>query len=235
MKTETFKGLHGTATLYLGDCLEILPTLEGVDAVITDPPFSARTHNGHDNGIKSANRKGHEFRNVLTYSAWTVVEVRAICQALPPKGWACFITDHTLARDWERELNEVGRYVFAPVPCVTPGRTVRVTGDGPSSWTDWLIPSRTKAEIKWGTLRGFYEGRRGQIEHMGGKPVGMMGDIVRDYSRDGDTVLDFCMGACTTGIACLRTGRNFIGIEIDPKHYETACERMAREIDGELI
>ena len=247
---KTFKGLRGTATLMLGDCLAILPTLEGVDCVISDPPFSARTHDGHDTGAESANKRlGEAFtradgriekpsygtRNAITYAAWTAVEVRAICQALPPKGWACFITDHTLARDWERELNEVGRYVFAPVPCVTPGRSVRLTGDGPSSWTDWLIPSRTKAEIKWGTLRGFYEGKRGQIEHMGGKPIGMMGKIVEDYSREGDTVLDFCMGACTTGVACLRTGRNFIGIEIDPKHFETACDRMAREIDGELI
>jgi site-specific DNA-methyltransferase (adenine-specific) len=112
---------------------------------------------------------------------------------------------------------------------------VRLNGDGPSSWTDWLIPSRTKAERKWGTLRGFYEGKRGQIEHMGGKPIGMMGKIVEDYSRPGDTVLDFCMGACTTGIACLRTGRNFIGIEISEEHFQTACDRMAREIDDELI
>ena len=51
----------------------------------------------------------------------------------------------------------------------------------------------------------------------------------------GATVLDPYMGSGTTGIACLRTGRNFIGIEKDPKHFETACERMAREIDGQLI
>lgn len=236
---KTFKGLRGTATLYLGNCLDILQTLNGFDAVISDPPFSARTHDGHDTGAASTNRKTGSgtdcHRNAITYSAWTQAEVRAVCQALPPKGWACFITDHTLARHWESELNAVGRYVFAPIPCVTPGRSVRLAGDGPSSWTDWMICSRTKSEIRWGTLRGFYEGRAGQIEHMGGKPIGMMGKIVEDYSRPGDTVLDFCMGAATTGIACLRTGRNFIGIEISEEHFKTACERMAREIDRELL
>ena len=217
--------------LYHADCLSVLPTLEGVDAVISDPPFSARTHAGHDavNGDQFKNGDGAN-RVALGYAAWGVDEVRAICQALPPKGWACFITDHTLARDWERELNAVGRYVFAPLPCVTPGRSVRLTGDGPSSWTDWLIPSRTKVEIKWGTLPGCYEGRAGEIEHMGGKPIGMMTRIVMDYSAHGDTVLDFCMGACTTGIACIRTGRNFIGIEKDPAHFATAVERIKREL-----
>jgi site-specific DNA-methyltransferase (adenine-specific) len=51
----------------------------------------------------------------------------------------------------------------------------------------------------------------------------------------GATVLDPYMGSGTTGIACLRTGRNFIGIEIDPRYYATACERMAREVDGMLL
>ena len=53
--------------------------------------------------------------------------------------------------------------------------------------------------------------------------------------NENETVLDPYMGSGTTGVACLRTGRNFIGIEIDPKHYQTACDRMAREIDVELI
>ena len=216
--------------LYLGDCLEILPTLDGVDAVIGDPPFSARTHAGHDNAVKGLKDGNEFFRNAITYAAWTAVEVRAICHLLPPKGWACFITDYTLAREYERELVALGRYVFTPLPCIVPGRSVRLTGDGPSSWTDWLIVSRTKAEIKWGTLPGYYEGRAGEIEHMGGKPIGMMTRIVMDYSAPGDTVLDFCMGAGTTGISCIRTGRNFIGIEKDPMHFETARARIEREL-----
>lgn len=149
---------------------------------------------------------------------------------LPAHGWACIITDHVLARDWERRMKEVGRYVFAPIPVIARGRSVRLTGDGPSSWTDWLIPARTKDEIKWGTLPGVYEGSKTTIEHKGGKPLNAMCRIVEDYSRPGDTVLDFCMGAGTTAIACLRTGRKFIGIEKDPQHFETARQRIEREL-----
>jgi DNA modification methylase len=105
---------------------------------------------------------------------------------------------------------------------------VRLSGDGPSSWTDWLVVSRTAKQVKWGTLPGGYINRGGS-EHMGGKPLGLMCRLVEDYSRSGDTVCDPTMGSGTTGIACLRTGRNFIGIEKDPAHFATAVERIERE------
>ena len=218
----------GRVTLYQGDCMDIMPHLEGVDAVISDPPFSGRTHEGHDSGAREG-RDG-AARKGLGYAPWDDSHVQKVCAALPPTGWVCILTDHTLARAWESRMLEIGRYVFAPIPVIVRGRSVRLSGDGPSSWTDWMVPARTKAEHKWGTLPGLYEGQRGSIEHMGGKPLNAMCRIVEDYSREGDTVLDFCMGAATTAIACLRTGRNFIGIEKDPTHYATALERIKNEL-----
>lgn len=224
----------GRVTLYLGDCMEIMPLLTGINSVISDPPFSARTHAGHDaiegDGYDSAKR------GKLGYGPWGDDEVKAVCAALPLSGWTCILTDYVLARDWERRMKEVGRYVFAPIPVIVKGRSVRLTGDGPSSWTDWMVPARTKAEIKWGTLPGVYEGNRGSIDHMGGKPLNAMCRIVEDYSMEGDIVLDFCMGAATTAIACLRTGRCFVGIEKDPVHFATALERIQRELaQGDLF
>jgi site-specific DNA-methyltransferase (adenine-specific) len=218
--------------LYLGDCMEIMPMLSGIDAVISDPPFSAKTHAGHDSiaaGNLGAGRD-NALRKSLGYAPWSDKEVYRICAALPSSGWTCILTDHVLARDWENRMKEVGRYVFAPVPVIVSGRSVRLTGDGPSSWTDWMVVARTKKEIKWGTLPGFYEGTRGSIDHMGGKPLNAMCRIVEDYSREGDTVLDFCMGAATTGIAALRTGRRFIGIEKDAEHYASALKRITNEL-----
>ena len=51
----------------------------------------------------------------------------------------------------------------------------------------------------------------------------------------GATVLDPYMGSGTTGLACLRTGRNYVGIERDARHYKTACDRIAHELDGALL
>jgi len=67
------------------------------------------------------------------------------------------------------------------------------------------------------------------------KPVELMEYMVLTYSNPGDTVCDPFMGSGTTGIACLRAGRNFIGIERDAAHYKTACDRIAHELDGALL
>ena len=58
------------------------------------------------------------------------------------------------------------------------------------------------------------------------KPVALMGDLVRTYTNEGDTVLDFTMGSGSTGVACLENGRDFIGIERDPGYFEIARKRM---------
>jgi site-specific DNA-methyltransferase (adenine-specific) len=62
------------------------------------------------------------------------------------------------------------------------------------------------------------------------KPVNLMTYLVETYTNPGDTVLDCYAGSGTTAIACIRTGRKFVGIEKDVKHFETACERVANEL-----
>ncbi len=58
------------------------------------------------------------------------------------------------------------------------------------------------------------------------KPVALYEYLIKTYTNEGDTVLDFCMGSGTTGVACINTGRNFIGIEKDEKYYNIAKERL---------
>jgi site-specific DNA-methyltransferase (adenine-specific) len=58
------------------------------------------------------------------------------------------------------------------------------------------------------------------------KPVALMEYLIKTYTNPGDVVLDFTMGSGTTGVACMNTGRNFIGIEMDEGYYDIACERI---------
>ena len=219
----------GQATLHCGDCREVLPTLASVDAVITDPPYSERTHAGHDTGSRSG--KDDADRKDLGYKALTpedaeffAGEYARICT-----GWVVWMTDHTLAPTIGKSLEKRGRYVFAPLPFYAPGRSVRLSGDGPSSWTDWIVVARTKAQMKWGTLPGGYVAGPGWNDkaRMGGKPTLLMDALVADYSRPGYTVLDTHIGAGTTGVACARAGRKFIGCEVDRAAFDLACERIA--------
>ena len=222
----------GRARLILGDAREILPTLGKVDHIITDPPYSERTHAGHDAaavGQLSAGKDG-SARADLGYDALSPEAASTLAKVFAAScdGWVVWMTDHTLAPTIQQSLDALGRYVFAPLPYFHPGRSVRLAGDGPSSWTDWIIASRTKAQSKWGTLRGGYVASEGwnDKQRMGGKPTRLMQLLVSDYSRPGETVCDPFMGAGTTGVACMREGRNFIGIEICPDAFEVSCKRI---------
>lgn len=224
----------GDATLYLGDCREILPTIGRVDAVLCDPPYGARTHAGHDNGSAAAGRAE------LGYSFLTPDGAAELAQILDSvcDGWIVWFTCHNLMPAVSAALAEQGRYVFAPLPYFHAGRSVRLTGDGPCSWTDWIVAARTKAQSKWGTLPGGYVAARGwgDKERMGGKPTALMDCLVRDYSRVGQTILDSHMGAGTTGVSAIRAGRKFIGCEIDPAIFDIACRRIELAVaQGQLF
>jgi site-specific DNA-methyltransferase (adenine-specific) len=221
----------GDATLYQGDCLTILPEV-CADAIITDPPYSARTHAGYGATASGHAGRGKDnaMRKALGYAALSAEDCAKLATAFSAAsdGWIVWMTDHTNAPAIQASLEGAGRYVFAPLPFFAPGSRVRLSGDGPSSWTIWIVVARTAAQSRWGTLPGGYVSGPGwnDSEHMGGKPTALMDRIVADYSRRGQTVLDPFMGSGTTGVSCVRNGRKFIGVEIDPEHFDKACERI---------
>lgn len=225
--------LSESVTLHCGDCREILPTLGKVDHIITDPPYSKRTHGGHDSYSAGEQRDGTK-RQALNYEPLTELAVQKLSRlfASVSGGWICWMTDDVLAPAIGAGLAIRGRTVFAPLPFFQPGRSVRLSGDGPCSWTDWIICSRTSAQKKWGTLPGGYVAGEGWSDkaRMGGKPTRLMSLLVQHYSRGGDLVCDPFMGAGTTGVACVKEGRRFAGIEIDPAVFDTACRRIADEL-----
>lgn len=212
----------GDATLYLADWRDL--DLPQVDHVITDPPYSKATHVGH----AAAASNDAAVRADLGYEYLGEHQASAAAARLGEisLGWVVWMTDHHLVPIVSSAFKD--RYVFAPLPFVAPGSRVRLAGDGPSSWTIWIVVSRPAALSKWGTLPGAYIAKEGwrEREYIGGKPLQLMMRIVDDYSRRGDTILDPYMGSGTTGVAALRSGRRFIGVEIDPAAFDQACERI---------
>ena len=211
---KTFKGLRGTATLYFGDCLEILPTLERVDAVIADPPYginyeASRYPGALFDGIIAGDELCVDVTPLLVFPRVAIWGANNFANTLPAGGWLC----------WDKRCMEsADKMMGSPFEL---------------AWVNDRQKFKMKRLQHGGCVNA--DGDESRL-HPTQKPVAIMAwsmDVVK--TPTGATVLDPFMGSGTTGIACLRTGRNFIGIEIDPKHYATACERIAREIDGELL
>jgi site-specific DNA-methyltransferase (adenine-specific) len=220
--------------LRLGRYQDVLAHVD-VDALITDTPYSEKTHKGHRDGAEGYD--GYS-RDDLSYAAWTPDDVVAFVREWAPRtrGWFVTLTDTVLAPAWEAALEEQGRYVFAPLPFVAPGSRVRTRGDGPSCWTTQIVVARPRTALAaaWGTLDGAYVLPRGLPRYereqftIGGKPLWLMRRLVEDYTRPGDLVCDPCAGPATTLLAAALTGRYALGASDSRRDYLIGCRRLER-------
>jgi DNA modification methylase len=224
---------HNHVTLYLGDCLEIAPTLQGVDAVITDPPY----------GIKYSSPKSRPESARLKH-ATTMAQINRNAGAstigddhpFDPAPWLEYPVIAMWGADkFKTKLPEGGALLVWDKHC---GRGPNDTNcDAEFAWVNTTVPRNVYRHV-W---KGLFKERGGEDEyglrgcntprlHVAQKPVSLMTWVLEKAKvPDGATVLDPYMGSGSTGIACLRTGRNFVGIEIDPNHFKTACARLEAE------
>lgn len=199
----------GNATLYLGDCRDILPTLPKVDAVITDPPYGigeAAGKNASRSNLAVAKDFGNDswddepiaddtMQAVLSVGKWAVV-FGGNYYAMPP------------ARCWLVWDKENGDNDFA---------------DCELAWTN-LPKAVRRIRFMWnGMLRANGE-QRG--DHPTQKPIGVMAWVISHVPVPNQTILDPFMGSGTTGVACMNLGRKFIGIEREVKYFDIACRRI---------
>ena len=213
------------------DAIE-LPKGWGVNALISDPPYSDKVQAGHNAGAEGHLGDGKDTaeRRSIDYAHWGSDDVHEFCRAWSPivSGWFCALTDHVLFPVYAEVLEELGRYVFQPIPCVIRGMTVRLGGDGPSGWAVYMVAARPKNRTMatWGTLPGSYMGPREVCPVIGGKPEWLMSAIIRDYTRPGDTIVDPCAGGATTLLCADALGRNAFGMEMDAATYAIAQARL---------
>lgn len=194
----------GDATLYLGDCLEILPTLGRVDACVTDPPYGL--------GDKWAGGGGGKR------SSWRFDPKEAHSWDMQAPD---FVPD--LVAPFDEAIVWGGNYFALP-----PSRCWLVWDKKQNdAWTT------AQCELAWTNLdrpvRAFRlaqceQASEGLKEHPTQKPLSLMMWCIKWVS--GRTILDPFMGSGTTGVAALQFGRKFIGIEIDPGYFDIACKRI---------
>lgn len=218
--------------LRLGRWQDVLADIVECSSVVTDAPYSDRTHSGHDDG---GSDRAH--RRDINYDAFTEADIEEFAESWVPrcKGWFAALSDDVLCRHYRAAFESRGLTGFQPLPCVISGMTVRLAGDGPSSWAIYANVARPKALCKWGTLRGAYVGQPGERVHIGGKPLWLMRALIRDYTKPGDLIIDPFAGAATTLVAARIEGRDAIGAECDPETYEVGKARISAEYTPDLF
>lgn len=209
----------GPHELWLGDCREILPTLGKVDCVVTDPPYGIRLNTAT---ARSSRHRGQSFG--LSGSA----DFDPVYGDDAPFDPANFVTarqsiiwggNHFCGR-----LPDGSKWLIWDKRC---GGTPDDNADCEMAWTNLGGPARIHRQVWRGFFRQGEENAAisGAKVHPTQKPIELMRWCVEQ--TDATTILDPFCGSGTTGVACVKLGRRFVGIEIDERYFEIACKRVS--------
>jgi len=234
-----------TVQLHLGDCLEVMPTLPQVDAIITDLPYGTTACS---------------WDEIIPFEPmWK--EVKRICKgAFVTTASQPFTSKLVMSNpDWFRHeilwlKDKPSNFMLAKYQPLKYHENILVFGNGRVSYTPqmehredknkrknkprlnknnitntvlYCAESKGNNDFIYPKSYQFFYKERGIDEHPTQKPVALYEYLIRTYTNEGDTVLDICAGSGTTGVACVNTNRNFIGIELREDYYNIMEKRIA--------
>lgn len=239
----TWQNDDESVRLYLGDCRDVLPFVSGVTAFVTDPPYSIQNEFGTQERLDGTRALQWAWDNECTVEA-VVERVRLGLEKVNCDG--AFVV--FCGSDQVGELVKAFRdFDFTPKmltwvkkcpPPACPGNW------WPSAFELGFYGYRSGAyfgdkDTKRNNVflfDSYRHGQPGKVDHPTQKPLALMERLVTGVCPQGSTVLDAFMGSGTTGVACVRHGRKFIGIERDPKFFELSKRRiqeaMGQEVKG---
>ena len=205
----------GDCTLYRGDCLEIMPTLGEVDAVVTDPPYGIKFRE-YESHIDDPSTYPDLMRNVIANGEDLLLD-----------GWFVLFQG-------AKRIHEISSWIERPYRLMAAAKnfTQILPGAGPLWSTDfaafWPVGTPRTTD---GKGRDYHVAQTSNMSsrpkgHPCPRPLDQMIHIVFCFSESDQAVLDPFTGSGTTGVACVKLGRKFIGIEIDQKYFDIACKRI---------
>ena len=212
----------GDATLYLGDCLEVMPTLDPVDSVVTDPPYDERTHSR----ARSLKNGGSDID--IDFDALSNFDHLEDMFSLS-KGWV--VAFCSLEQLGYYQVAAGGHRWMRAAVWDRPNGTPQISGDRPGQGAEGIAVMHSrfnKPAWNGGGERGCwrYPINKDKYDHPTIKPLALMEKLISSFTDSGDLVADPYMGSGTTGVACANLGRKFIGIELEEKYFDIACERI---------
>ena len=205
----------GRATLYCGDCRDILPTLGKVDAVVTDPPYGVNLpYDGYDDTPENLAILAADWLPVARAISDRVVFTTGIktISLYPQPDWIlCW------AISGAGGMSPWGFSCWQPI--MAYGRDPYLAA-GLGSRPDLIFKNETSEKAG----------------HPCPKPIGFMKALIARASLDGHAILDPFLGSGTTGVAAVQMGRDFIGIEREPRYFDIAVRRIEQaQRQGDLF
>jgi site-specific DNA-methyltransferase (adenine-specific)/modification methylase len=195
-------------TLYLGDCREILPTLGNVDAVVTDPPYGIG-----ENDRKVASRENAAATKDYGAFSW---DAEPIDDSTVRMMRAC--------SRWQIIFG--GNFFDLPPSSCWLVWDKQNTGDFADCELAWTNLPKAVRRVYW-RWNGMIRKGSDERVHPTQKPVGVMEFCLEQLPADATLICDPFMGSGTTGVACVRRGLQFVGIEREPQYFEVACKRLS--------
>lgn len=225
--------------LWLGDCREVLPGIVQVDHVIMDPPYEAHMH-AAKRGVKvygaqkriridgHANPPPVDFASIDGLREEVTGTLAAKCD-----GWfLAFCTPEGIA-PWRDAIEAAGAKYKRACFWHKPDSAPQFNGQGPAMAVEaFVIAWCASGHSRWngGGRRNIFHHSTNQPDRHGShpteKPLPLMCELVQLFTCKGDRVLDPFAGSGTTGVACVKHGRRFIGIEQDQKYFDIARRRI---------
>ena len=211
------KQVIGNATLYLGDCSIILPQLEPADLLLTDPPYGISIDSTLAKAAGTKSKGGAAYKRDYGQTDWD--------KSAPPF-WLFLL----MATKAKTQIIWGGNYFGLPeTKCFLVWDKDNGTtkfADCELAWTNLDMPVRLKKYTWNGMIQQNMKQKEERV-HPTQKPVSVM-EWCLSFVPDAVTVLDPFMGSGTTGVACHNMGKEFIGIEREPKYFDIACKRIEK-------
>lgn len=220
--------------LYLGDCRAVLPEIGAVAHIISDPPYEASLH-AAKNSLRGRVRadcgpplKGLDFAPIDDIREKFVSLAEATCQ-----GWVIVFCTVEGVNKWADAINPSRIKYKRACIWIKPDSTPQLNGQGPAQGAECFVAAwNGTGHARWnaGGKRGVYthcvNGPARHGVHPTEKPVSLMSEIIEDFTGLGETICDPFMGSGTTGVAAVKLGRRFIGIELNETYFDIACRRI---------
>lgn len=226
-------------TLYCGDCREVLPGLPQMDHFISDPPYEARMQSLHAE-FRLRRTDGGPQRQALNFDSIQDIRGPFLDHVKRlNRGWLLAFCNVEGVGEWRAAILERGLKFKTTCIWNKPDATPKLNGQGPAlSYECFTTTWCGSGHARWngGGRRGVFTHMTNNAERTGShpteKPVSLMRELVALFSNAGQSICDPFMGSGTTGVACVRTGRKFVGIELDRAYFDLACRRIQAVLDA---